>query len=179
MPVLKTSSNPLVFVQSFWPDPKYGWIQFSTFLGWLSTAGWAMLDRVTRKSTLVTPVVHVHKFQGNPQHGPEILPPFSDLITLFCKAVSNSFHLTTLWYTIPLLQQMTLFSPFRRKKWSSDGNSFFFLFPKIKLTNISLSVIYRSVLTVESVPLPMLSMKVPSPLVFSMTFINYLLASHI
>lgn len=75
------------------------------------------------------------------QHGPAILPPFSDLRTLrFFKALSTSFHLAALWLTAPRLQQMTVCSPSKAKSSEPlDGNSFLFLLPQIELTHVTLS----------------------------------------
>lgn len=112
----------------------------------------------------------------DPQHGPAILPPFSDLSTLFLKSSFKLFlPCNPLVHSTSALTD-NCFLP--KEKGAIKWQLFRLPVTKIKLTNISLSVIYRSVLTTK-VSLSAGAMWVPLLLVLSMTFINHPPTSHI
>lgn len=156
----------------------HAWLNPTIQISELALNSWLSSTRQSyTKSILVTLEIHVHKPQWTQNMAQAILPPFCDLGTLLLQSSFKLFSLCS-----PLIHCTSASADdcflLPKKKWPLDCNSFIFLAPKIKFTSISLSVIYRSVLTTKVSP-SACAMKVPSPLVFSMTFINYPPTSHI
>lgn len=110
-----------------------------------------MLEGVTQKGH-ITLQIHVHKPQVGLHHGSAILPLFSDLST----KQFQTLHPATLWPTVSLFQQMTLFSPSEGK--SSLQMELFHL-PATKNKNLptSSSLLFMDLsLLPRSVPPPVL-----------------------